>query len=166
MCNDTNIIKKTMELSSTKFQWNDSMDKTSLVLGVIAGAFDVIHPGYIKMFTEAANHCDKLFVCVHEDPSLERPMKLKPILPIEDRLEMISSLNQVYYTVPYKTEKELYVYLYENHFDIRFLGEDYKDKEFTGSDLNIPIHYIRRDHGWSTTKFKTLISESITRPLN
>ena len=46
-------------------------------------------------------------------------------------------------------------------FDVRFLGDDYVDKPFTGDDLKIPIHYMNRDHGWSTTKFKKLIAQSI-----
>jgi len=45
-------------------------------------------------------------------------------------------------------------------FDVRFLGDDYIDKDFTGCNLNIPIHYISRDHGWSTTKFKNLLVNS------
>jgi len=118
------------------------------------------------MFNEAADHCDKLFVCLHEDPSIERSSKLKPILSIEDRLKILKSLKQIYYVVPYKTEKELYTYLYENEFDVRFLGEEYKEKEFTGRDLDIPIHYINRGHGWSTTQFKRKIYDSISKLIN
>ena len=149
-----------MESSSIKLKWNGSLDQTSPIIGVLAGNFDVIHPGYIDMFNEAANHCDKLFVCLHEDPSVERPHKIKPILSLEDRMKVLNSLKQIYYVVPYKTEKELYTYLYENEFDVRFLGEEYKDLNYTGKDLDIPIHYINRDHGWSTTRFKNLIVKS------
>jgi len=57
----------------------------------------------------------------------------------------------------YTTEEDLYRILKQQKFDIRFQGEDYKDKKFTGDDLNIPIHWVSRDHGWSTTKVKNLI---------
>ena len=90
--------------------------------GVICGNFDVMHPGYIKMFKECADNCDCLVVMLHSDPSIERPQKIKPI---------------------------------------RFLGDDYKNKPFTGDDLKIPIYYLDRSHGWSTTKFKKLISKTV-----
>jgi len=130
--------------------------------GIIAGNFDVIHPGYIKMFNETIKYCDQLFVALHVDPSLERPEKIKPILSVEDRIEILLSLNSIYYVVPYNNEEELFLYLKENNWDIRFLGDDYKNRtDYTGYGLNIPIHYLDRSHGWSTTKFKKLISKSI-----
>ena len=130
--------------------------------GIIAGNFDVIHPGYIKMFNETIKYCDQLFVALHVDPSLERPEKIKPILSVEDRIEILLSLNSIYYVVPYNNEEELFLYLKENDWDIRFLGDDYKDRtDYTGYGLNIPIHYLDRSHGWSTTKFKKIISKSI-----
>ena len=130
-------------------------------IGVIAGAFDTIHPGYIKMFKEASNNCNRLFVCLHNDPSNERPQKMKPVLSVEERIEILNAIKGVYYVVPYNTEAELYLYLKENKFDVRFLGDDYINKPFTGDDLNIPIHYITRNHDWSTTKYKKLIYESV-----
>ena len=130
--------------------------------GIIAGNFDVIHPGYIKMFNETIKYCDQLFVALHVDPSLERPEKIKPILSVEVRIEILLSLNSIYYVVPYNNEEELFLYLKENNWDIRFLGDDYKNRtDYTGYGLNIPIHYLDRSHGWSTTKFKKLISKSI-----
>ena len=57
--------------------------------------------------------------------------------------------------------RSLYEILNETKIDIRFLGDDYKDKSYTGDDLRLPIHYLDRSHGWSTTKFKKLIAESL-----
>jgi len=132
-------------------------------IGVIAGNFDVLHPGYIKMFTEAERNCDQLFVLLHVDPTIERPDKIKPILSVDERTEMLYALSSVHYVIPYNTEAELYLYLKENKNEIRvrFLGDDYKDKSFTGDDLDIPIYYLNRNHGWSTSKFKQLISNSL-----
>jgi len=132
-----------------------------MIKGVIAGNFDVIHPGYIKMFKQCKKHCDFFQILLHEDPSIERPEKLKPILPIEDRLEMLMSLKSIDHVLTYKTEKELYKILKDGYIDVRFLGDDYIGKTFTGGDLDIPIHYLNRDHGWSTTKYKQLIADSI-----
>ena len=70
-------------------------------------------------------------------------------------------MKQIDKIIPYQTEKDLYNILKEEEIDIRFLGDDYKNKSFTGEDLNIPIHYLDRSHGWSTTKFKNIIAESV-----
>jgi len=132
-----------------------------MIRGVIAGNFDVIHPGYIAMFDECKKHCDRLIVCLHEDPSIERPEKLKPILHWSDRLKILESLVQVDFVFLYGTEADLYEALVKGEFDVRFLGDDYVGKTYTGYELNIPIHYLNRDHGWSTTKYKQLIANSL-----
>ena len=130
--------------------------------GVIAGCFDVIHPGYIYLFNECKKHCDKLLLLLHEDPSVERKQKLKPVLTLQERILILLSLSQVDDIICYKTEAELLRLLRDQKIDIRFLGDDYQGKEFTGMELNIPIHYLDRSHGWSTTKYKELIAKSIT----
>jgi glycerol-3-phosphate cytidylyltransferase len=130
-------------------------------VGVIAGNFDVIHPGYIYLFNECKNYCDDLLLLLHDDPSIERAEKIKPILNLHERRMILSSLHQINRIISYETESDLYKILSEQNIDIRFLGDDYKNKPFTGDDLDIPIHYLDRSHGWSTTKFKKLISESL-----
>lgn len=132
-----------------------------MIRGVIAGNFDVIHPGYIAMFDECKKHCDRLIVCLHEDPSIERPEKLKPILHWSDRVKILESLVQVDFVFLYQTETDLYEALVKGDFDVRFLGDDYLGKTYTGYELNIPIYYLNRDHGWSTTKYKQLIANSL-----
>jgi len=130
--------------------------------GVIAGNFDVIHPGYIDMFNQMRSVCRYVVVLLHEDPSIERPNKLKPILSVKERVELLQSLKQIDRVETYKLEIDLYNLLKFINPDVRFLGDDYRGRtDFTGYDLNIPIAYLNRDHGWSTTKFKTLIAQSI-----
>ena len=128
--------------------------------GVIAGNFDVIHPGYIHLFNECKEFCTELIILLHEDPSIERPEKLKPILNLDERIMVLSSLKQVDRIISYKYETDLYELLSNLDINIRFLGDDYKNKPFTGDDLNIPIHFLDRSHGWSTTKFKNKIAKS------
>lgn len=132
-----------------------------MVKGVIAGNFDVMHPGYIKMFKEAASNCDCLIVLLHTDPSIERPNKLKPILSVEERKEMLLELRSICGVNIYTYEAQLLDLLKMGEFDVRFLGDDYIGKPFTGDNLDIEIKYLNRDHGWSTTKFKTLISNTL-----
>ena len=125
-----------------------------------------MHPGYIKMFREMGLYCDVLIVLLHTDPSIERPHKLKPILTADERKDMLGCLKMVNDVIRYTYEEQLYDLLKMGEFDVRFLGDDYKDKPFTGDDLKIPIHYLNRDHGWSTTKFKKLIAESYEKSSN
>ena len=130
-------------------------------IGVIAGNFDVIHPGYIKMFKEMKSVCNNVIILLHTDPSIERPEKIKPILSVQERDELLMSIKYIDNVFTYDTESELIELLKGLNPNVRFLGDDYKGKPFTGYDLKIPIHYLNRDHGWSTTKFKTLISQSL-----
>jgi glycerol-3-phosphate cytidylyltransferase len=137
-----------------------------MVKGVIAGNFDVIHPGYIKMFKECKRNCDYFMVFLHDDPSLERPEKCKPILSVSERTEILMALSMVDKVIPYQTEEDLLHLFRWYEPEVRFLGEDYIDKSFTGDNLPIHIHYIKRDHGWSTTKYKQLIADSINEKNN
>ena len=100
------------------------------------------------MFDECKNNCDTLLLLLHEDPSIERPEKIKPILNVNERKMILSSLEQIDRIICYKTESDLYEILTNETIDVRFLGDDYKDKSFTGDDLEIPIHYLDRSHGW------------------
>jgi hypothetical protein len=74
---------------------------------------------------------------------------------------MLINLNFIDHILIYKTEKELYKILKDGDYNVRFLGNDYIGKTFTGDNLDIPIHYLNRDHGWSTTKYKQLIANSL-----
>ncbi len=130
-------------------------------IGVIAGNFDVIHPGYIYMFNECKKNCDTLLLLLHVDPSIERPTKIKPILSIDERNMILISLKQIDRVISYKTESDLYKILKNEKIDVRFLGDDFRDRSFTGDDLDIPVHYLDRSHGWSTTRFKKLIAKTL-----
>ena len=135
--------------------------KKNQIIGVIAGAFDAIHPGYIYLFNECKQHCDHFLLLLHEDPSIERSEKMKPILSIKERKLILSSLRQIDEIITYKTEDDLLKILKNRKIDIRFQGDDYKEKNFTGHELDIPIHFLDRSHGWSATKFKKLLSKNI-----
>ena len=130
-------------------------------VGVIAGNFDVIHPGYIKMFKECKSYCKQFIVLLHTDPSIERPHKLKPILTKEERTEILTSIKYIDGIAYYTYEKELVDLIKRLSPDIRFLGDDYRGKTYTGFELDVPVHYLNRDHGWSTTKFKKLIADTL-----
>jgi len=134
--------------------------------GIIAGNFDVIHPGYIDMFKECSDTCDQFIILLHTDPSIERPKeKLKPILSVQERMKILFSLRYVSNIYTYTYEEDLLTLIKDIQPDVRFLGDDYKDKSFTGDELDIPIHWIDRSHGWSTTKFKSLIHDEYRKKM-
>ena len=130
--------------------------------GIIAGNFDVIHPGYIEMFNEMKKHVNEIHVLLHIDPSLNRPEKIKPLLSVSDRKSALMALKGVTEVLSYNTEQELLQLIIDINPEIRFLGEDYINRtDYTGYGLPPKIIFLKRDHGWSTTKFKNLIAGSI-----
>lgn len=135
------------------------VDKTKK--GIIAGAFDVLHPGYIKMFSDINKYKLHLTVALHNDPSRYNNLKIIPLLSIKERKDALLALRAVDDVVVYETESDLFEILENGNFDTRFLGNDYYGKRFTGMDLIKNIVFLERDHGWSTTKFKTKIAEQI-----
>lgn len=126
---------------------------------VVAGAFDVVHPGYIRMFGDAKRKCSNLTVALHIDPSIEND-KPVPVLNADEREEILLSLKDVDNVIRYKTEEDLYEILASGNYDIRVLGSDYQDKDYTGKDLPINILWINRDHGYSTSDLKKKIAKS------
>jgi glycerol-3-phosphate cytidylyltransferase len=133
------------------------------VKGIIAGAFDIIHPGYIRMFKECKLNCTHLTVALHEDPSFERPHKLSPVQTVEERKEILLSLKDVDEVIEYKTEDQFHDYLKSDSYGVRFLGTDYKKEQYTGSNIPIDIVWINRNHDYSTTKLKNKIHNSILK---
>ena len=126
-------------------------------VGFVAGAFDVIHPGYVDMFYQAKSDCDYLIVALHRDPTIERPEKMKLVLDYWDRFNTLNAIKYIDQIIPYDTESDLVAILERVKPHVRFLGDDYLGKQATGSHLNIPIRYLDRSHGWSTTLFKQKI---------
>ena len=131
-------------------------------IGIICGSFDVIHPGYIKMFEDVYNNaCLKLVILLQSDPTVDRPEKLKPLQTVEDRELILRAIKYISDVRIYTTEKELYNILKEDFYDVRILGTDYKNKNYTGKDLGRPIYWHTRSHSYSTTNYKNKIKESL-----
>jgi glycerol-3-phosphate cytidylyltransferase len=128
-------------------------------VGLIAGSFDLIHPGYIHLFRDAKKVCDYLIIALQDDPSIDRPKtKVKPIFTREERLETLMSIRYVDEVRYYETEDDLVTLLLEIKPDIRILGSDYIGKKITGKGFS-KLYYHHRDTDWSTTKLRKLICE-------
>ena len=132
--------------------------------GIIAGNFDVIHPGYIEMFNEMKKHVNKIHVLLHIDPSLNRVDKIKPLLSVKDRKMTLLALKGITNVSSYNSEQELLNLITDINPEIRFLGDDYICRtDYTGYGLSSKVMFLIIDHGWSTTKFKNLIANSIIK---
>ena len=135
--------------------------ETKPTIGILAGSFDIIHPGYVKLFKEFNDACEYQFILLQDDPTTERPTKLKPILTIDERIDMITPFLDCCFFMTYNTEEELLQLIKSLHPDIRLMGEDYMGKRFTGDDLGIPVKWVDRSHKWSTTKYKQAIADTL-----
>lgn len=134
-------------------------------VGVIAGSFDLIHPGYVRMFKEAKEKaCDRLIVLLQDDPTIDRPNKCKPVQSWEERAEILLSIRWVDEVWRYSTERELrdLIISKKDQITVRVLGSDYIGKSYTGDDLGVPVYYCDRSHDYSLTELKKRVSKSMT----
>ena len=132
-------------------------------IGFTAGNFDLLHPGYIYTFEEARKHCDHFIVFLHSNPSEERNAKYKPVVPLYERYKVLKALEAVDEVYTYNTEEDLVKLILFTKPDIRILGEEYKDKDFTGKDicarLGIDLYFNKRDHRFSTSDLRKRICQ-------
>jgi len=127
-------------------------------VGIVASCFDLFHAGHILMLMEAKENCDRLVVALQSDPTIDRPEKNKPVQALSERYIQLEACKYVDQIIPYDTEADLYNLLAGYDWDVRFLGMDYIDREeFTGSDLDIPIHYCARRHNYSSSGLRERI---------
>ena len=134
------------------------ISKSSKIVGFTCSAFDLLHAGHIAMLREAKSQCDHLICGIQVDPSLDRPDKNRPIQSIVERYTQLSAVKYVDEIIPYITEEDLLDILEMYKIDIRILGDEYKDKEFTGRELcdrmGIKLHFNRRNHRFSSSELR------------
>lgn len=130
-------------------------------VGFVASCFDLFHAGHIMMLKEAKTQCDYLIVALQTDPTVDRPdTKNKPVQTLFERYVQIQACKYVDEIVPYTTEKELLDMLRSYHIDVRIIGEEYKESNFTGKELDIPIYYNKRRHSFSTTELRKRVMDN------
>jgi glycerol-3-phosphate cytidylyltransferase len=135
-----------------------------VVVGFTCGAFDLLHAGHILMLEEAKAQCDYLVVGLHTDPTIDRSEKNKPAQSLVERTIQLNAVKFVDQVVCYQTEAELMELLQVVMPDVRIIGEDYFDKDFTGKkwclDNDVYIHYNSRQHSFSSTELRSRIKKS------
>lgn len=136
-----------------------------LKIGITFSTFDLLHAGHIAMLAEARNHCDYLIAALQTDPTIDRPnTKNKPVQSIVERQIQLAATRYVDEIVVYQTEKDLEDILLTLPINVRILGVEYFDKEFTGKDIcqkrNIELIYNGRDHSFSSSNLRKRVAES------
>ena len=126
-------------------------------IGFTCGAFDLLHAGHVVMLKEAKEYCDYLLVGLQTDPSLDRKEKSKPIQSMYERFIQLNAIQYVDEVIPYDTEESLLDLLESTPIDLRFIGEEYKDRSFTGDNLSIEVFYTNRKHSFSTTLLRNRV---------
>ena len=128
--------------------------------GITFGAFDLFHAGHVLMLEEAKTVCDYLIVCIQSDPSLDREEKNKPVQSIIEREIQVSGCRFVDEVIIYDTEVDLLNIIDEIDWDVRILGEEYKDKDFTGRDQTLErCHFNKRPHTFSSSELRERVSK-------
>jgi len=131
-------------------------------VGFTCSTFDLFHAGHYLMLKDAKDQCDILIVGLQTDPTLDEEYRMetggknknKPIQSFEERKIQIEGCRYVDHVIPYSTEEDLQKLLKELNPNIRILGSDWKGKQYTGHELQIPIYWHNRDHDYSTSNLR------------
>jgi glycerol-3-phosphate cytidylyltransferase len=134
-------------------------------IGITFSQFDLLHAGHIAMLAEAKNHCDYLIAGLQTNASIDRPdTKNPPIQSIVERQIQLAACRYVDEVVVYSTEQDLVDLLLILPVDVRILGVEYADKEFTGKSecklRSIDIVFNGRDHSFSSSSLRKRVYDS------
>jgi len=124
------------------------------IIGFTCSCFDLFHAGHVMMLKEAKQQCDYLIVGLQTDPTIDRPEKNKPVQSVFERFAQVQACKYVDEIIPYATEKELLDILTSHPIDVRIIGEEYRDKQYTGHNLSMNMYYNSRKHSFSTTELR------------
>lgn len=132
-------------------------------VGFTASTFDLLHAGHVQMLREAKEQCDYLIVGLQMDPSSDRLDKNTPVQSIVERYTQLKAVGYVDEIIPYESEQDLEDILTMYHIDVRILGEEYRDKDFTGKDIcrrrDIDLHFNKRDHRFSSSDLRKRVAQ-------
>jgi len=136
-------------------------------IGFTCSCFDLLHAGHVQMLKEAKANCDWLVVGLQTDPTIDRPTKNKPVQSVTERYIQLAAVRFVDELIVYATEADLLDVLKSFPINVRFIGEEYKDKDFTGKDYcldnGIEIYYNRRQHSFSTTDLRKRVVDATVK---
>lgn len=132
-------------------------------IGFTASSFDLLHAGHTLMLEEAKTVCEYLIVGLQTDPTIDRPQKNRPVQTVVERYLQLRACKYVDEIIPYTTEKDLEDILSSMAIDVRILGVEYKDQDFTGRDIckkrGIELYFNKRDHRFSSSDLRKRVAE-------
>lgn len=135
-------------------------------IGITFSTFDMLHAGHIAMLAEAKNHCDYLIAGLQTDPTIDRDSKNKPVQSIVERQIQLAACRYVDEVVVYQTEQDLIDLLLILPVDVRILGVEYEQKDFTGRsecyDKGIELIFNSRDHSFSSSSLRKRVAQAET----
>ena len=135
-------------------------------IGFTCSTFDLLHAGHVMMLREAKAQCDYLICGLQVDPSVDRPEKNSPIQSIVEREAQLAAIKYVDEVIIYCTEDDLCDIINMYPIDIRILGEEYRDRDFTGKDeckkRGIQLYFNKREHRFSTSDLRKRLCEKTT----
>ena len=138
--------------------------ETRTIVGFTASTFDLLHAGHVAMLREAKTRCEYLICALQNDPSVDRPNKNKPVQNIVERQAQLAAIRYVDEIVVYNTEDELRDILSMYQIDVKIMGEEYRDIDFTGKDIcqkrGIEFYFNKRDHRFSTSDLRKRVAEN------
>lgn len=139
------------------------MEHSQKVVGFTCSTFDLLHAGHVAMLREAKGQCDYLICGLQVDPSVDRSEKNKPIQTIVERYTQLQAVKYVDEIIVYCTEQDLIDILEMYDINVRILGDEYKNKDFTGKDVcrkrGIQLYFNKRDHRFSSSGLRKRIYE-------
>ena len=131
------------------------------IVGITCSTFDLLHTGHILMLEECKKYCDYLICALQIDPTIDRSEKNKPVQSVVERYIQLDAVKYVDKIIPYNTELDLEKIFKSLDINIRIIGSDYINKDFTAKEIckdrNINIIYNKRDHNFSTTNLRKKI---------
>ena len=136
-----------------------------MIVGITFSTFDLLHAGHVSMLREAKAQCDYLICGLQMDPSQDRKEKNAPVQTIVERYTQLNGISYVDEIIPYNSEKDVEDILTMIDLDVRILGEEYRDKDFTGRDIcrkrDIDLYFNKRDHRFSSSDLKKRVCEYV-----
>jgi len=132
-------------------------------IGFTCSAFDLLHAGHIQMLRDAKSQCDYLICGLQVDPAMDRDTKNSPVQTLVERYIQLAAVKYVDEIIPYETESDLNDMLEMLPINVRILGEEYKQKDFTGKDVcrrrGIELYFNKRDHRFSSSSLRKRVSQ-------
>ena len=126
-----------------------------MIRGITFGTFDLFHAGHVLMMEEAKSVCDYLIVCLQTDPSIDRSEKNSPVQSILERQIQVEACKYVDEVIIYDTEEDVLEISNSIDWDVRILGDEYKDKYFTGREEYLDKCYFnKRPHDFSSSELR------------